>query len=331
MTWRSQTTRWRRPGGALLVLAMMAALLALASPAGATFKGHNGRIAYVPDHPVNTPAEIWTADADGSNPQKVADLAHPSGYRGAGWYASSAAGPRWSPDGSRIAFGNDNDLWVMAPDGSGLTRLTDVGTQRIGTPSWSRDGSQIAVVIDLVLYVVHASGGGSIAISSSHGGWFSDSSPPTWSKDGTELAAVIEQYGAGPRDVYVVAADGSRQTNITNDGQSEYPAWSPNGNEIAFTNSAVDNPPSIQAIRSDGSKRRTIANLPTPDFWPQWSPTGSSLLFSSYDGANFLVLVHITKSKGKKIIDLPSGSSICDAVWSPDAVSYTHLTLPTMQ
>jgi Tol biopolymer transport system component len=71
-------------------------------------------------------------------------------------------------------------------------------------------------------------------------------------------------------------------------------------------------------VRPDGSKRRVIADLPTSDFWPQWSPNGSSLLFTSYDGWAFLVTVHVTKPHSKKIIDLPSGTSICDAVWSPD-------------
>jgi TolB protein len=172
------------------------------------------------------------------------------------------------------------------------------------------------VVLDLVLYVVDGAGADVREIASTSGGWFSDFSPPSWSKDGEELAAVIEQWGAGPHDVYVVAADGSSQVNITNDGQSEHPAWSPHGTEIAFTSHA--NGASIDAVRSDGSHRRVIADLPTGDFWPQWSPNGSSLLFSSYDGANFLVLVHITKAHGKQIIDLPNASSICDAVWSPD-------------
>jgi Tol biopolymer transport system component len=61
-----------------------------------------------------------------------------------------------------------------------------------------------------------------------------------------------------------------------------------------------------------------IADLPNNDFWPQWSPNGSSLLFTSYDGLNFVELVHVTKKRNKKIIDLPGGTSICDAVWSPD-------------
>lgn len=315
---KDQVPRWRKTGGILLAMALVAALVALAAPAGATFKGHNGQIAYVPDFQPFTPGEIWTADPDGTNAQKLVDLTSPAGYYCAGWSSGSATGPKWSPDGTRIAFGNSSDLWVMAADGTGLTQLTAIGTERIGSPVWSPDGSRIAVVIDLVLYVVEVFGGSTIAIPSDHGGWFSDFSPPTWSKNGAEIAAVIEQWGAGPHDVYVIAADGSSQVNITNDGIADHPAWSPNGKEIAFTSYEAGSTPRVEAIRPDGSKRRTIVDLPTPDFWPQWSPNGSSLLFTSYDGWNFLVLVHITKPHGKKVIDLPSGNSICDAVWSPD-------------
>jgi len=303
-------------GSLVLVVAMVAAVLAPAVPAEATFAGKNGMIAYVTNFQYGQPTEIWTAEVDGSSAVELIDVSNPAGYHCAGWFSGTGSGPRWSPDGARIAFANEGDLWVMASDGSGLTQLTSIGASRIGTPVWSPDGSEIAVVIDLVLYVVDASGEGWIAIPSDHGGWFSDFSPPSWSKNGDQIAAVIEERGAGPHDVYVVAVDGASQTNVSNDGQSHHPAWSPRGNEIAFATFAGGS--SIQAMRPDGSRRRTIADLPTGDFWPQYSPNGSSLLFSSYDGQNFLVLVHITKPHNKKIVDLPTESSICDAVWSPD-------------
>ena len=212
-----------------LVMAMVATMLSPAAPADATFRGKSGQIAYVAEFQFLTPTEIWTADFDGTNATKLVDVSSPAGYHCAGWFSGTGSGPRWSPNGARIAFANEGDLWVMASDGAGLTQLTSIGAGRIGTPVWSPDGSKIAVVIDLVLYVVDASGAGSIAIPSAHGGWFSDFSPPSWSKKGDEIAAVIEQWGAGPHDVYVIAVDGSSQTNVTNDGQSEHPAWSPHG------------------------------------------------------------------------------------------------------
>jgi len=58
-------------------------------------------------------------------------------------------GPRWSPDGDKIAFytneGGSYEIWVMNRDGTGRTRLTD--TPQDDTPqrpTWSPDGNRIA-------------------------------------------------------------------------------------------------------------------------------------------------------------------------------------------
>lgn len=57
--------------------------------------------------------------------------------------------PRWSPDGSRIAFYgnvgegfNGADIFVIAPDGTGLTNLTH-DPEPDWQPDWSPDGSKI--------------------------------------------------------------------------------------------------------------------------------------------------------------------------------------------
>jgi TolB protein len=48
--------------------------------------------------------------------------------------------PRWSPDGSRIAFSSDRDgnseVYMMNADGSGQTRLTD-DPAHDDQPAWS--------------------------------------------------------------------------------------------------------------------------------------------------------------------------------------------------
>ena len=55
--------------------------------------------------------------------------------------------PTWSPNGRQIAFvsrrdGND-ELYLMAPDGSGLRRLTNDAGADV-TPRWSPDGEWLA-------------------------------------------------------------------------------------------------------------------------------------------------------------------------------------------
>lgn len=61
---------------------------------------------------------------------------------------SSSSSPRWSPDGSRIAFVTGGQIWTMKPDGSDKSQITRISTGA-GQPVWSRDGSWIAFSSDV--------------------------------------------------------------------------------------------------------------------------------------------------------------------------------------
>lgn len=54
--------------------------------------------------------------------------------------------PQWSPEGDRIAFVSDGDLYVIDADGSGLRKIAaDLGTDAV---SWSSDGETFAFQMD---------------------------------------------------------------------------------------------------------------------------------------------------------------------------------------
>ncbi|GAB3665454.1 hypothetical protein GCM10027594_33010 [Hymenobacter agri] len=52
--------------------------------------------------------------------------------------------PSASPDGSRIAFVQNNHLWLVNPDGSGLRQLTNASNSQEGPATWSPDGKYVA-------------------------------------------------------------------------------------------------------------------------------------------------------------------------------------------
>jgi len=60
--------------------------------------------------------------------------------------ATGAYDPAWSPDDTWIAYavreGTRHDIWLVHPDGTGATRLTMSGRNRM--PVWSPDGSWLA-------------------------------------------------------------------------------------------------------------------------------------------------------------------------------------------
>lgn len=86
--------------------------------------------------------EIFTIAADGKSPPTRLTTAAT---------AAQDADPTWSPDTDEIAFrrrvagsqSGDLDIYVMAPDGSGLRRLTS-GRAIDQDPSWSPGGDQLS-------------------------------------------------------------------------------------------------------------------------------------------------------------------------------------------
>jgi dipeptidyl aminopeptidase/acylaminoacyl peptidase len=56
-----------------------------------------------------------------------------------------ASDPQWSPDGRRLAFVRDDEIWIVEADGSRLTRV--VGKPGGGRdPRWSPDGRRLAFI-----------------------------------------------------------------------------------------------------------------------------------------------------------------------------------------
>jgi Tol biopolymer transport system component len=153
--------------------------------------------------------------------------------------------PKFSPDGTRFAFirirkdmGQDNQqnaLFVMRADGTGLRRLTAWG-QAVEFPNWSPDARWIAFNDSSTsggsrsIYLIRPDGSGKhVVYQGQASAW---ATKPFFSPDGTRILFVcIDRHRTtADRDICAMNPDGSDVVDVTNTSQAtgmleSFPSW----------------------------------------------------------------------------------------------------------
>lgn len=140
--------------------------------------------------------------------------------------------------------GDDLDVFLVHPDGTGMRNLTDDSARYQYSPSFSPDGKRVAVVEDDGLYVMRTSGGGKTFVvrSTRSGPYVLAPDDGRWSPDGTRIVFVFSEYSTSDDNdwrmgigVVHVATSSMRilfyggRKDVLNDA-----SFSPNGEEITF-------------------------------------------------------------------------------------------------
>ena len=210
-------------------------------------------------------ANIWLAPVDASQPPRR----FTTGERRDGE-------PRWSPDGTRMAFVSSRaekepgQLYVIPLAGGEAQRLTKL-KEDVKHVAWSPDGSQIAFA--------------SRVRDESYDEEDDRRRPP---KRVTRLFYKLDSEGwtADRRNkLFVVPADGTAEPRqLTEDEyDSTSPAWSPDGSTIAFASARGENwdtdlVSDIYLVPADGGEARRLTQGGGGYGAPVWSPDGKQIV-----------------------------------------------------
>ena len=152
-----------------------------------------------------------------------------TGYRQLTDDAFRDRGPKWSPDGARVAFYSDRsgryETWAIRPDGSGLEQLTKTTGSPHTSATWSPDGKRIATDDGARTWVEDLSKPPderqAERLPALEGG--RSMQPRSWSPDGSTLAGGITFYPS-PNSVTLLYSFASRTYTSLPEGRG-WPAW----------------------------------------------------------------------------------------------------------
>ncbi len=264
------------------------AIVAVDSPREFRVHPHDRVVAYTAE--AAGARQLFTAGLRGTGqpPTQITASEHP------------VSDPQWSPDGRRLAFVREDEIWIVDADGSRLTRVIakpDGGS----SPRWSPDGLRLAFL-------------------SRRRGW-----SQVWRID-----APVPRRGRPARDPRPPDARALTPTGVDLAGL----AWSPDGRTIAVHGQLRHDrleTNQVALVDADGGELRIVGGDDSHDAGPVWMADGSLLFVSDADGW-FQVIRRspdgrdrIGLTDGEREHGEPSGGPGYAPLPSPDGARLVHI------
>ena len=196
--------------------------------------------------------------------------------------------PRWSPDGTRVAFAANPhghfDVFFMNEDGSDITRLTNFPGDET-EPAWVPHAQEIVFTretkngwgrhFSLWKLDLEARKFGRLLpeFENSHGlAQFSPAAP-------LMLFTGKRMFGW---DVFIHDFRTDESRSLTKGGRSCRAYFSPDGQTVAYVTSEADGKGDIWTMKPDGTEKTKLTERDeTYDYFPSWSPDGKYIVFCS--------------------------------------------------
>ncbi len=215
------------------------------------------------------------------------------------WYGPGGAAPAWSPDGQKLMYLVNLQIWIDALDGTAPMKLP--GPEGFAMPyvvdcRWAPDGQHI-------------------------------------------VYSVYDYLGSAPTSVWTAKADGSEAAVLASDAThyQRFPDWSPEGQWIAYRRFPLDDGQGLWLIHPDGTGAQPVlgttlnghpgVNISLLDE-PSWSPDGKRLavVFNAKqpDGSELCGIGTIAREGGPvQPVYLDDADHVCCAsaklpLWAPD-------------
>ena len=224
--------------------------------------------------------------------------------------------PRWSPDGSRIAFTSDrgggDNIWTVKPDGSDMTAVTSEDFRLLNNPTWSPDGRFIAArkhfttsrslgTGEVWLYSATEGGSGVALVTKPSESYQKELGEPVFAPDGK---SIYYSRNTTPGDRFEYAQDsngevfaiyrydmdtGKSVEVVGGPGGAVRPTPSPDGRTLAFVK-RVDNQTMLYFLDLESGEERMVFDHLDADMQETWavhgvypnmdfSPDGETLYF----------------------------------------------------
>lgn len=283
-----------------------------------------------------SPTELRLYSADGSTLEDTLEVADSP--------SDTVTSFAWSPDGAKIAFVKNGDVYVMNEDGSDEHQLTEVYDEtdirndvykNASGITWSPDGNMIAFVTQWKLFLVNVDGSQVMPIND-----FTSYTDVKWTKNNRLAISYLAPNYISPQSpepkVYVrsLKADSSYATTSTEFSDRKDLNISSDGQTVVFVAwDSVTSPKIYTAINGGAAQLvpNQDGNLPSK---PSLSPDGSKLVYITRTNlgpfTNRLYIQNTGDSTSPVAITAPAGATFANPAWQPVGDTLMPMTYDDM-